>query len=244
PNTPVDDIVFLTEPQDGAISAGVSWDYRAIASDPSGGTLSFGLSGGTSGTLTLDELSKGRVDIFYEPAWPDGYPDDVLIGIDATPSEGQTTSQSLTFAVDYPDDDQDGMADPWEEEHEVDDPQDDPDHDNLSNLQEFQGGTDPNESDVSGPDPEPQDMGFADLGSDLGEDTGTPGSDATEDEPIIRGRDTSQSDTSNQSPQDELGVLVNQGCGCSSAATHWDFSPFAVLAIFAVANRRRRRTRT
>ncbi|MGI9243227.1 MAG: hypothetical protein ACR2RV_20685, partial [Verrucomicrobiales bacterium] len=47
-----------------------------------------------------------------------------------------------------PDADNDGMDDGWELTNMVDDPEDDPDSDELTNLEEFEAGTNPNEADT------------------------------------------------------------------------------------------------
>ncbi len=59
---------------------------------------------------------------------------------------GSSPNATWTLTV-LPDTDGDGLPDEWEAEHLVDDPNGDPDRDGMTNREEYEAGTDPNEPD-------------------------------------------------------------------------------------------------
>jgi PKD repeat protein len=85
----------------------------------------------------------------FDDADRDGIPDDSDIFPD-NPDEWSDNDQDGIGDNTDPDDDNDTIPDDWETENDLDpladDTQDDPDGDGCSNLQEYKGGTDPNDS--------------------------------------------------------------------------------------------------
>jgi len=58
---------------------------------------------------------------------------------------GGSPNATWTLTV-LADTDHDGLPDAWETEHEVSNPDDDPDKDGLTNREEYEAGTDPNDA--------------------------------------------------------------------------------------------------
>ncbi|MFQ6073762.1 MAG: hypothetical protein ACE5KC_00950 [Candidatus Bathyarchaeia archaeon] len=108
--------------------------------------------------LQLDTDGDGTLDVEDPDDDNDGVPDvDDAFPLDASESL-DTDGDGVGNNADT-DDDNDGMPDTWETENDLDplnaaDASLDPDGDGLTNLEEYQGGTDPNASDAEPPPPE------------------------------------------------------------------------------------------
>jgi hypothetical protein len=68
----------------------------------------------------------------------------------ATGDDYQREAKGSFAILEGPDNNGNGLPDPWEEENDVSDPNDDPDLDDLINSDEYLNGTDPNNSDTDG----------------------------------------------------------------------------------------------
>jgi len=69
----------------------------------------------------------------------------VIIANPAAPTLGGSSPNTTWTLTVLADADQDGLPDAWEGEHSVNDPNDDPDMDNMTNKEEYEAGTDPND---------------------------------------------------------------------------------------------------
>ena len=130
-------------------SEAVLWSYQAVAVDPGDDTLTWSLSESAPDGMTLDPAT-GLLE--WTPTYDQslGGPYSATLTVDD--GDGGTDVEVFTVVVGWADDDGDGMADEWELDNGLDptDPSDaggDPDMDGVTNLEEFEEGTDPNSFD-------------------------------------------------------------------------------------------------
>ena len=96
-------------------------------------------------TLTVRTDLNGSVHLYYQQPPTAGISSEVNVIAGAAPPVIFLTQNSVQSTVDS---DGNGLIDSWEQEHFGQigiDPDADPDGDGLTNLQEYQGGTDPND---------------------------------------------------------------------------------------------------
>ena len=130
-------------------SEAVLWSYQAVAVDPGDDTLTWSLSESAPDGMALDPVT-GLLE--WTPTYEQslGGPYSATLTVDD--GDGGTDVEVFTVVVGWADEDNDGMADDWEDENGLDptDPGDaagDPDGDGVTNLEEFQDGTDPHSFD-------------------------------------------------------------------------------------------------
>jgi len=128
----------------------VLWSYLPAAQDPGNDTLTWTLDPSAPAGMAINAATG-------EVTWTPGFNDVGVhpVSITVDDGDGGTDTQAFTVQVGFEDADGDGLADTWETDNGLDptDPNDaglDPDGDNITNLHEFLGGTDPNVFD--GPD--------------------------------------------------------------------------------------------
>ncbi len=155
-------IASIVSPVDGIeVVSGSSVAFSGIASDPEDGQL-----GGSS--LTWSSSLSGALgtgELLFLNTLPDGTQTITLTAMD---SDAMVSTDSITITI-LTDTDGDGMPDTWENTYagldpNTDDAIDDPDSDDLINLDEYYYGTDPT-------DPDTDDDGYEDgfeikMGSD------------------------------------------------------------------------------
>jgi hypothetical protein len=128
------------------------------ATDPDGDTLALTLSAGADKSLfgidSMGQLTFNQPPSYASPADADG---NNLYQVTVQAADAALTAlQVLTITVTQSstgDSDADGLPDSWETHHGlstgIDDSADDPDGDRLTNLQEYQLGTDPKDGNSS-----------------------------------------------------------------------------------------------
>ena len=122
----------------------IPWTYAPTATDPGADTLSWSL---VSAPAAM-QIDAGTGAITWTPTYADSLVGSFTFDVLVDDGDGGSDSQSVTILVASADTDGDGMSDGWETANGLD-PSDatdaalDPDADGLTNLDEFQGGTDP-----------------------------------------------------------------------------------------------------
>ncbi len=126
-------------------SEAVLWSYQAVAVDPGDDVLTWSLSESAPDGMTLDPAT-GLLE--WTPTYDQslGGPYSATLTVDD--GDGGTDVEVFTVTVGWSDEDGDGMADDWELDNGLDptdpsDAGDDPDMDGVTNLEEFEDGTDP-----------------------------------------------------------------------------------------------------
>ena len=120
------------------------WSYMPTATDPGvNDVLTWSLGAGAPTWLTISPVGT----ITGTP--PLGSYGTVSIVVNVDDGDGGTDTQTFTLTIDFLDNDNDGIADSWENDNGLDpnDPNDasaDGDNDGQTNLDEFENGTDPN----------------------------------------------------------------------------------------------------
>ena len=135
----------ITSSAPGYASEAVLWSYQAVAVDPGDDTLTWSLSESAPDGMTLDPAT-GLLE--WTPTYDQslGGPYSATLTVDD--GDGGTDVEVFTVTVGWSDEDGDGMADDWELDNGLDptdpsDAGDDPDMDGVTNLEEFEDGTDP-----------------------------------------------------------------------------------------------------
>ncbi len=103
-----------------------------------------------------DVDQDGRSNIMDEDSDSDTIPDGLEIKMGLDPADPDSDHDGIPDQYDtlhdiMVDEDGDGMDDNWESYHDLEDPDQDPDSDGLSNLEEYLRRKDPNESDMLDP---------------------------------------------------------------------------------------------
>ncbi|UCE37572.1 MAG: right-handed parallel beta-helix repeat-containing protein [Thermoplasmata archaeon] len=119
----------------------VSFSATVSDSEDSASSLSF-----------LWDFGDGQTSSSESPTYTYDEPGDYPVTLTVTDKDDGTGQDmiNITIEVDEEDSDSDGLLDSWEQEHFGNlnyGPEDDPDNDGLTNLQEQQAGSDPNEED-------------------------------------------------------------------------------------------------
>ncbi|MCA9564141.1 MAG: phosphodiester glycosidase family protein, partial [Myxococcales bacterium] len=238
------DPVWLTEPGPiMSVREGETWSYAAAIADAKGRIATFELVHYLDGRVQLEDHGDGTALISVTPIWPDGYPEQPLLSLEATTELG-TVAQSINLTVVLTDDDNDGMADSWESQHGLsvglDDADADLDGDGASNFVEFVVGTNPAVSDLA-------------SSEDMGEDVGSIERDAVEasdwtadsigqdreSEPWDDAFEQSADVDENQSLSASE-VALAQGCGCSISRPLADVSILWAIGFLVWTGRRQR----
>ena len=185
---------FVTTPPENAVE-GAAYVYAAEVVDIDLDEIAFDLVVGP------DAMGHEDGTLTWTPTWEDGGEHPVLLEA----SDGENVvDQSWTVSVEIIDEDGDTMPDTWEDEvgldPDRDDADEDADHDGLSNIEEFELGTDPLDPDDP---PRPED----DVEDD-GEDASVDGESEPSDDAVTDGDALIEDD-----PGDDL--TMEQGCGCS-----------------------------
>ncbi len=123
---------------------GVDYDATLTATDPGDDAFTYTLVTGPDG-MTLDDATG---EITWVPSYDQALEGSASVTVKVTDDEGAEAEVSWEITIHTADSDGDGMADTWEEDNGLnpDDPADaslDGDMDGRTNLQEFEGGTDP-----------------------------------------------------------------------------------------------------
>jgi len=229
--------VWLTETDDTTINEGDTWVYSAVVGDPEGADIVVApLINGAAGTLSSDAGRFGRVEISYEPAWPDGWPDGVRVVLEAQDGTSENSQQVVELQVEYDDGDEDGLPDAWEDlvglDTSRDDSGEDPDGDGRDNASELLAGTDPQTSDQVVADPEP-DMGVEDATAEISEDASvdTGRNDLTQNDAQNEGEDTA--------PRTQT-VSVPSGCSVGpKTSKHNQILSWLIVGSLVLSRRKR-----
>ncbi|MFH1437314.1 MAG: phosphodiester glycosidase family protein [Pseudomonadota bacterium] len=184
---------FVTTPPENALE-GVEYLYAAEVVDIDLDVIAF------DAAVAPDAMAHdGDGTLTWTPTWRDGggHP----VRLEASDGEN-VVDQFWTVTVEIIDEDGDTMPDTWEDEvgldPDRDDANEDADHDGLTNIEEFELGTDPlDPDDPPRPEDEPEDDGE--------DDESEPAADA--------GADSADDAAVEGDPGDDL--TMEQGCGCS-----------------------------
>ena len=125
---------------------GALWSYQAVAVDPGDDVLTWSLSASAPVGMTLDPAS-GQLE--WTPSYDQSLGGPYAATLTVDDGDGGSHVEVFVVTVGFADGDNDGMADEWETDNNLDptDPSDatsDGDLDNVPALQEFEDGTDPN----------------------------------------------------------------------------------------------------
>jgi PKD repeat protein len=120
---------------------GSPYVYQPVVEDPGAEVFAFVLSPAAPASMSVDGASG---ELSWTPSFADSLAGPYPVTLTVDDGDGGSDAQSWVIAVESADEDGDGLVDGWEEENGVGDPGGDPDGDGLDNLEEFEGGTDPN----------------------------------------------------------------------------------------------------
>ncbi len=129
----------------GVAEENVEYSYQPTVDEPGDDTLSWTLGASAPTSMVLDVVTGA---LSWTPSYTESLAATATITLVVSDGDGGEDVQSWTISIEFVDVDEDGMADTWETLQGLDpgDPTDaagDADADGMSNLDEFEAGTDP-----------------------------------------------------------------------------------------------------